>query len=127
MVDYTEVRDVLLAAAALLEKDGGWTQGASARDKSGEPVGVDAPQAVSWDIHGALARVAESITSSAFNVAEEVLRSRLPPGGIPEWNNAPERTQAEVVMLLRETAAHAEQSADALGPDAGLVIPPGGA
>lgn len=43
-----------------------------------------------------------------FAEADEALRLHLGVDGVPAWNDAPERTQAEVVTALREAAEKAD-------------------
>lgn len=103
------VADVLDAAADLLEPKGAWTQGAFARNADGDFTGLSEFRgpAVCWCIMGATEKVTDDP-----RLAGEADRyvARLVPGfSIEDFNDAPERTQAEVVAKLREAAALARQ------------------
>jgi len=103
-VSNLTVAEVLERAADLIEPEGAWTQGAYARDVLGNNLNPDeqwgpSPTAVCRCMYGAVAEVARP---NGYQY--------LPPSGswgLPgtEWNDAPERTQAEVVAKLREAAA----------------------
>ena len=106
---HTAVADVLNAAADLLDKPGAWAQGSLALGSSGESLSVDSSEAVCFCIVGAIRRV------SGFNrrpektvpLRQAVARSLGLPGykaPLVAWNDAPERTQAEVVQALRDAA-----------------------
>lgn len=102
------VADVLDAAADLLEKPGAWIKGDLALDASGEAVDPSDSNASCWCVMGATERVSDA---SWARRARNAFRAVI--GGwnksIPEWNDAPGRTQAEVVAKLREAAALARQ------------------
>ncbi len=94
-----------MKAWQLIEK--GWTQGASARDSYGIGVYSGDPDAICWCAIGALAAVygdSQDEYDQAFRRVVGVLTDRLgcvyPV--IMQWNDAPGRTQAEVVALLKE-------------------------
>ena len=97
------VADVLEAAADLLTPEGAWTQQSYGRSVDGEPLfeGYD-PAAVCWCAYGAI----EKVTGQGMNGA---LRKSAVEAldWSPFWNDAPERTQAEVVAKLREAAQRA--------------------
>lgn len=95
------VAEVLSAAAALIEPDGCWTQGAASRDASGG-MGAAANKAVCWCLFGAISRVAGVRTwleTDAFEAVRQVVGDAFIP-----WNDAPDRKQAEVVAALRKAA-----------------------
>src|SRR4051812_6319473 len=98
------VAEVLERAADLIEPEGAWTQGVWARDASGagDP---DVGQEVCFCAFGAIYkscgyRFGEVGLAALTAVGDEVDGFR-----IQEWNDAPNRTQAEVVAKLREAAA----------------------
>jgi hypothetical protein len=109
MTDLT-IADVLNRAADLLEKPGAWTQGWFARDAIGNKTPVDSRSATCFCVMGALQRAANATHSDDVIIAaREILiangaRAKGPLGRIANWNDAPERTQAEVVAKLREAA-----------------------
>lgn len=106
------VADILDKAADLIEPEGAWTQGAFARTADGESCssGSSDPRAVCWCVGGAINRASgQERPTDAHNVFQ-----RLIPCGEFEWNDAPERTQAEVVAKLREAARLAREGSPML-------------
>jgi len=106
----SRVSEVLDRAADLLTPEGAWTQGLFARDVTGYPLpaGFDAG-AVCWCAVGAIEKVTgEECLEDLPVLAAQQLESVLPTA-IPPWNDAPERTQEEVVAKLREAAALARE------------------
>ena len=110
MTEPKSVADVLDAAADLLTPEGAWTQGALAKAADGEWVDSGlSPAASCWCLLGAVERgggnpvwsAARRVIATALGVDERE--------GIPTWNDAPERTQPEVVAKLREAAALARE------------------
>lgn len=81
----------------LLEPEGAWTQGASARDSGRRVVIFSSERACQWCALGAI-----GATYKGYQILdiERRLRSEL-AGSIAVWNDTPERTQAEVVALLK--------------------------
>lgn len=117
------IRDVLLAAADLIEPEGAWTQGVSARDRNGSPVGIKSDNAICWCLLGALHKVCEytgrnlhgeksqgKVWDVLYSVAEKESANSGDSRNISQWNDDPSRNQSEVVNLLRKVAAH--ESAD---------------
>jgi len=104
------VSDVLDRAADLLTPEGAWTQELFARDICGGPLSAGFDEgAVCWCAIGAIEKVTgeeflEELPVLAAQQLESVLLTAIPP-----WNDAPERTQAEVVAKLREAAALARE------------------
>ena len=107
-----DVAGTLNAAADLLEKPGAWTQGEYGLDEDGYGLtGVHQLQsrAVCLCTVGALAvagnaasiRYAEE-EADAVHALASVLGISV--GRVAAWNDAPGRTQAEVVAALREAA-----------------------
>lgn len=103
MTDLT-VADVLDRAADLLTPEGAWTQGAFGRDANGEPCGLSQlERAVCYCLVGAT----DAAASDDLNLscaADDALSALLGERSVSTWNDAPERTQAEVVAKLREAA-----------------------
>ncbi len=116
--------EVLLAAAELVEQ--GWTQDAFARDIEGNAqFDVCATGACCFCADGAIRRALNYVYISATDDDEEMLglaiaaldrvidpeatemQHNKPFGRVHTWNDAPGRTQAEVVAKLREAAENA--------------------
>ncbi len=98
------IADILDAAADLIEPEGAWTQGHIRRDAKGKYTALPG-HAVCWCTVGATLAVAGLAASMS---ADRFLASFLGLDGVDaveQWNDAPERTQAEVVAKLREAAA----------------------
>lgn len=88
-----------MKAWELLSKPGAWTQKVCARDEFGTRVGATSDSACSWCIIGAILRL------YPYEVGDlrEKLYGVLPKGfSIAQWNDTPERTQEEVVAVLKE-------------------------
>lgn len=108
MTNPHTIAGVLEKAADLIEPEGAWTQGASFRDKLGAMVEGDNPNKASQCLVGAVSVVC----GFHYDAAAEVfafLELRLGEDAA-DWNDAPERTQAEVVAKLREAAAAARKA-----------------
>lgn len=105
-----EVADVLERAADLIEPEGAWTQGSFARTVTGFPVGFDTPAAKCFCTRGAIMRVQNrGVYDSPAETFFSNKVTRSTDGYVAlrlvNWNDAPERTQSEVVAKLREAAA----------------------
>lgn len=70
----------------------GWTQGAFARDKFGNSVNSDDPEAISWCIVGAcsIAKAQDGWIKLGFNLGKPPMK----------FNDTPGRTQEEVIAAL---------------------------
>jgi len=90
--------EILDKAARKIEPEGRWTRQYSARDKDGREVAPNDAAATCWCIYGAIMKV-----SRRRKVRGDLFR--FLPTYASVWNDAPERTQAEVVAKLREAAA----------------------
>jgi len=102
------VADVLDAAADLLEKPGAWTQGDYARNRFGGKLGDGRkPEATCWCAIGALEKVTGSLIGNHY--AAPLIEVIGGNGRIDQWNDAPGRTQSEVVAALRAAATSARQ------------------
>lgn len=97
---------ILRKAARRLSKEGTWTQGAYALDANGDSIDPGMPNAVCWRVGGAIIREADS--GSSEWAALEALANYLGVSNLTAWNDAPERTQAEVVQALNAAADLAE-------------------
>ena len=113
------VADVLNKAADLLEPEGAWTQGVYGRSSSGAvTTQAGVKKAACRCMIGALFAASDerSIYDLEHSAAYQVLVSHLSVEDEPtDWNDAPGRTQAEVVAALRQAAKQAEQSATPIG------------
>ena len=108
-----EVSEVLNKAADLLEKPGAWTQGAIGRLEDGTPVlsadATELSRATCYCMAGALwVANGYQYPGAAFDALPEG-----PRRGTGTWNDATERTQAEVVEVLRQAALRAAATQEA--------------
>lgn len=106
-----------MKAFELLSEPRAWTQNAYARDAAGDELafpgllcGTDAEhaagskRAVCWDILGAIIRCypnAEQREAAVKKVAKK-LQAEPPRRALCEFNDAPHRTHADVVELLKK-------------------------
>jgi len=108
------VAEVLERAADLIEPEGAWTQGAFARNAQGKDTGLSESRgpATCWCVLGATDHVSgeDDPVVQADHLLAQVIGGAA-HNGLGEWNDAPGRTQSEVVAKLREAAALARQSA----------------
>lgn len=109
------IADVLDAAADLIEPEGAWTQGAFSKTKGGRYNGdlVAPRKPACWCVLGAIARVSDSDPTRPFEgIARDAMLALdcVASGDVPGWNDAPERTQSEVLATLREAAALAREA-----------------
>jgi len=84
----------------------GWCQNAEARDAIGMEVRPRHPSAVAWDISGAA--VAADLMDKRDNMKQHVIGTISDLIGTwnwPRWNDAPERTKAEVLAVLDKAIA----------------------
>jgi hypothetical protein len=96
------VADKLREARKLIER--GWCRNIQAMDKLGRDVDPHDPEAVCWCVYGALGAV------DAIN-DDNVLRPLKRAVGSPQlanWNDASERTQAEVLAAFDKAIELAE-------------------
>lgn len=93
------IRRVLGAVRERLAR--GWCQHYVAVNAAGQEVTLGSTQAVSWCLVGAVSmevRAGNRIPYSEFCEVVEFLRSQV--GDPVAWNNAPERTQEDVLHFL---------------------------
>jgi len=102
------IAEVLTRAADLIEPEGAWLQGEMAEDADGFEVSAGEPTAVCWCIAGAIRRVS-SANPGLYGLARNLLLDHIGES-LVTWNDAPERTQAEVVAALRAAAEKARRS-----------------
>lgn len=97
------VIEVLKESRALIEK--GWCQIHTAVNHSGQSTWTGCPTACKWCAFGAVMAV-----TGDWNKPYAILRD-LTVGSLAEWNDAPGRTQAEVLDLFDRAIAKAESEA----------------
>ncbi len=78
----------------------GWCQGTMAEDSQGIKVGILSPNACKWCAAGAIT-VSIPVQMQLESLEDEVLRL-TGYSWIDEWNDAPGRSQSEVVAVLRK-------------------------
>lgn len=106
----TNTAVVLERAAELIER--GHCKGALARDVKGERVFVASPNAAKWCLWGSVECVVRQGPPIPYNLLDDIesLLARVIGGHtLAAWNDAPERTAAEVVAALRQAARLARQ------------------
>lgn len=102
------VAEVLERAADLIEPEGAWAQKSWARDMFGSPDAIPGEE-VCWCLWGSIYK----ISGYEFYVTDAAINHVMGVVGDPPitWNDAAERTQAEVVAALREAAKKAREEA----------------
>ena len=84
----------------------GWCQRAPARDHDHRPVAPVDPSAHSWCITGALAHVyleSDDIITYSKVINNIYRMLSISRGRLVFWNDAPERTQEQVLHMIDET------------------------
>lgn len=102
------VADVLERAAALIEPEGAWTQGAYAvgDDFAAEDDCHDWPdEPTCFCLMGAIAWVQQLDRPGDIDFARFSPTLGLSVSNVASWNDEPRRKQSEVVAKLREAAA----------------------
>lgn len=85
----------LMKIKELLAKPENWTKGNFAKDKLGFVVPVNSKEAVCWCLAGAINKC---YLNNDFNILTLLNNNDI--YHIPSWNDAPERTHAEVLALV---------------------------
>ena len=102
------VAEILNKAADLIEPKGAWVKGFLAKDEQGRGYKDGMPRnPVCFCAEGAVQAAAGKANLSLERQAFDALRRVLPTDFIHEWNDAPDRTQTEVVAALRAAAIEA--------------------
>lgn len=98
--------DTLRAARELLAEPDAWMQGDFAADECGDPVGALSEHACAWCSDGAILAAGLSFLKdiSACNY----LRRAIGTADIWKWNDAPERTHADVLWAFTVAITLAE-------------------
>lgn len=107
----SETVTVLRKARELIARPGGWTQGASARDARGGVVSIAKDTATCFCTLGSLGAAA-AVTGFLYWSARDAFRlanEEAMEVGIALWNDAPERTQADVVAAFDKAIEHASR------------------
>ena len=98
-----DVRAVLLRAADLVER--GWCQGGTgAETKHGDETEATSENAVSFCALAAIENAAFAVGNVCLPREVENALIQVTGPGVIHWNDAPGRTQAEVVSALRRAA-----------------------
>jgi hypothetical protein len=117
-ITKADVADKLREARALIEK--GWTQDYFAKDAKGRPDYYDpSSPLVCYCSLGAISTAVRGYPDADANVCEvreyenflAKAIGKSGPVGIAEWNDDPDRTQAEVLAAFDKAIELAEQSA----------------
>ena len=103
----TTTLEILRAARAKIERPECWTKGELARDAAGNSVTPDSAEAVCWCPVGAIH--ASTLIGHERFCARHVIVNAIDSLNIGGWNDAPERTHAEVLAAF-DAAIAAEAS-----------------
>lgn len=98
------IDEVLDGAADLIAKPGGWVQHTYAVDAYGRPTNRFGADACSFCLTGAMDRIGYNVSTYYQAEAVDYLNHLLGNRSSVGFNDAPGRTQAEVVDFLRESA-----------------------
>lgn len=110
---------VLRAAANLIEERG-WTQGASAKSKTGRIVLVKSRSAACFCSSGAIERAARTGNeerSALLSLGATILASNVPKYihrtlRVVAWNDEDGRTKAQVLEMIERAARNSEKEGD---------------
>lgn len=101
---------ILEKAAELISPPSRWHQGDEAADENAQAVSAADDDAVCWCAIGAIYRSAFDLGATPLtDDAADFLGEAIPTVDIAGWNDATNRTQAEVVSKLREAATLARE------------------
>jgi len=105
---------ILKRAARILSKPEAWTKKAEARTETGKEIFYDSNRAVCFCSMGAIWRARKDILGTQdcdddYSVLRKVVKGAHTGIGIVDWNDAPERTHAEVLAAFQEAIAQREQ------------------
>jgi hypothetical protein len=107
-------KDVLIATKALLHSPAQWTQEAFARNKNGEVISANSPDATCWCLLGAMDKVlrdnnARPAVAEAERIVRNVIRERTGNYWIDGFNDSEFTTHADVLALLDKAIERAGQ------------------
>ncbi len=91
-------KEILVEARGYIAEPGSWTKGSFARDGHGNHVSKDSHRASCFCAAGAIGRAAKGSEREQHG-ALRALRSAI-TGPITAWNDAPNRTHAEVLAAF---------------------------
>lgn len=105
------VSECLERAAELIEPEGKWCQGHYAIDVAGDNTSFNSPTACRFCMVGAIWRTVVNAGANATCDIYHAAQRGLPDTNmlLSDYNDAAERTQAEVVAALRKAAGLAKQ------------------
>jgi hypothetical protein len=108
-VNMKDVRAILVRAKELVTS--GWTQFWYACDEDGSSCDSFSNEARCWCSHGALtrSRVDLDCALTSRSEASEIFRVANDIENITIWNDAPERTQSEVIAAFEKAIAYVDQ------------------
>jgi hypothetical protein len=94
----------LLTAAAALHAEGPerWCRGAFARRAGGKPIGPQTEDAIQWCMSGACIKAEGLASPDAIRKVGEILSKVVGRDSIPEANDAPSTTYADVMRWWGE-------------------------
>jgi len=116
--DDKKISWYLNAAANMLARPNGWTQYAFARNVDGESVLAGCDYAVCFCVSGALRYLTRERSDLYWEdghpmvLTQRYIRTAAGCDSVWNWNDAPGRTQQEVVDTLRAAAKLAEHDED---------------
>ena len=94
------VREVLVNARELISKPEAWTKRSYARSAGGDPVVPYSPKAACWCVSGAISISGRDITVRWAARDAILFAAGTSVMDVPTWNDAPERTHAEVLAVF---------------------------
>lgn len=108
----TKPSEILSAAADLIEPQGRWTQGVYGR-RAGKQVAIEhLAMADCFCTAGATLRITEGRSDRRVEEALLKIGRRGGYSNIADWNDDPDRTQAEVVSALRQASEKAREAGE---------------
>lgn len=113
-MNYKDLLPKVEAMQELLKDPAHWTKGDSAKSVTGMPVNPTSPLAACWCLSGAVEKIADDAVEyrrALINLVRLATRRRG-ANFVFTWNDARERTHAEVMQLLEEVKQEC-QNADA--------------
>jgi hypothetical protein len=106
--------EVLREARSILGEPGTWTKGALARYENGHPAGVHDPEATCRCLYSTLVLATARLHPSGYESPTATFEAAVAAGfkgtsDVVRWNDAPERTHAEVLAKLDTAIAWLEK------------------
>lgn len=93
----------LIAAKALIDSPEKWAQGSSAKDAQGFIVALHSPDAVSFCSLGAVGKLCSGsgyLDDETYEASRKYLRDACGTRLVTSYNDAPNRTHAEVMQMF---------------------------